>query len=321
MNRFLKILCAALFVLSFALDVAKADFVVAADGSGDFKTVQEAVDAVPDNNEKRVTILIKPGTYKGHLEVPKRKKRLTLRGENAEKTRLTNDLHIKSPGVDGREVGTEGCATVVIQAPDFIAENLTIENNAPHVAQALALYADADRAVFRGCRFLGYQDTVRVRSGRQYFADCFITGRTDFIYGEATAWFERCHIHVLDWGWITAADTPPDQPFGLIFSNCKITGEPGVKTMLGRPWREFASTIWLNTEIHDAIAPQGWHNWNKPDAEKTVRYAEYGSRTPDGKIIDLSTRVSWAKCPSAEEAAQITVERVLNGEDNWNPPF
>ncbi len=300
-------------------ELAKPDFTVAADGSGDFKTVQAAIDAVPDNNTKRIVIYIKSGTYKAHLVVPKRKTLITLHGEDAEKTLLTNDLHMKSLGTDGREVGTMDCASVVIQAPDFVAENLTFENYAPHIAQALAIYVDADRAIFRRCRFLGYQDTIRVRSGRQYFTDCFINGRTDFIYGEARAWFERCHIHVLDWGWITAANTPQNQEFGLIFSNCKITAEKGIKTMLGRPWREFASTIWLNTEIHDAIAPEGWHNWNKPDAEKTVRYAEFGSYTPDGKIIDLTPRVSWAKRLNAEEAAQITVERVLGGDDKWNP--
>ena len=322
-----KICCVVFLILNFALgatfDVAdaasKPDFVVAADGSGDFKNVQEAINAVPDNNEQRAVIFIKAGVYKGHFVVPKSKIRLTVRGEDAEKTRLTNDLHMKSLGADGREVGTIGCATFVVQAPDFMADNLTFENNAPHIAQALAIYADADRVQFRKCRFLGYQDTIRVRSGRQYFEDCFIEGRTDFIYGEATAWFERCHIHVLDWGWITAANTPQEQAFGLVFSHCKITGEAGVKTLLGRPWRNFASTIWLHTEIHDTIAPEGWNNWNKPEAEKTVRYAEWNSQTPDGKIIDLAPRVSWAKKLTIEEAAQITTRRVLSGEDGWNP--
>lgn len=302
---------------AFAVDAA--DFIVAADGSGNFKTVQEAVNEVPADDQKRFVILIKPGVYKAHLEIPRDKKRLTLRGEDAEKTVLTNDLHIKSLGADGKEVGTKGCASTVVSADDFTAESLTFENNAPHVAQALAIYVDADRAVFRKCRFLGYQDTLRVRSGRQYFAECFINGRTDFIYGEATAFFDRCHIHVLDAGWITAANTPQDRPFGLVFSGCKITAEPGVKTCLGRPWREFASTIWLNTVIHDAIVPAGWNNWNKPEAEKTVRYAEYGSLAPDGTPLDLTLRVPWAKRLTAEEAAQYTIEKVLGGNDNWNP--
>jgi pectinesterase len=290
---------------------ARPDLVVAADGSGNYQTVQQAIDAVPINNSKRVVIFIKPGVYKAHIVVPKNKPMITLRSEDAEKTILTNDLHQESIGADGKQVGAMGSATVVISAVDFVAENLTFENNAPRVAQALAVYVDADRALFRRCRFLGYQDTVRVRRGRQFFDRCFINGRTDFIYGEATAWFERCHIHVLDWGWITAARTPQEQPFGLVFSHCKITAEPGVRTLLGRPWGEYAATVWLDTEIHDAIKPEGWHNWDKPEAEKTVRYAEYGSVGADGKLIDLSTRVPWAKRLAHEEAAQYTIANML----------
>jgi pectinesterase len=287
------------------------DWVVAADGSGDFQTLQEAIDAVPINNQKRVVILIKPGVYKAHVVIPKNKPFITLSGQDAEKTVLTNDLHQESIGADGRKAGATGSATVVIYGADFRAQNITFENNAPRVAQALAIYVDADRALFRHCRFLGYQDTVRVRSGRQFFDQCFINGRTDFIYGEATAWFERCHIHALDWGWITAARTPKEQPFGLVFSHCKITAEPGIKTMLGRPWGEYAGTVWLHTQIHDAISPTGWHNWDKPEAEKTVRYAEYASVTPDGKAIDLSTRVPWAKRLIPEEATRYTMSNVL----------
>jgi pectinesterase len=305
---------------SATIAVPKPQLVVASDGSGDYKTVQEAVDAVPARNSQRFVILIKPGIYKSHLVVPKDKPFITLRGEDAAKTILTNDLHVKSLGADGKEVGTIGSASTVVSSNDFSAENITFENDAPHVAQALAIYIQGDRAIFRKCLFLGWQDTIRVRSGRQYFEECTIAGRTDFIYGEATSWFERCHIHVTQTGgWITAANTPQDQPYGLVFSNCTITGEPGVKEMLGRPWRPFAHTVWLNTRMADVIAPEGWNNWGKPDNEKTVRYAEYNSRTLDGKPVDLSKRVSWAKQLNAEEAAQYTISKVLGDIDNWNP--
>ncbi len=296
---------------------AKPDFIVAADGSGDFTTVQQAIDAVPANNSKRVIILIKPGLYKAHIVVPKDKPFITFLGQDAEKTVLTNDLRINSSGADGRPVGTIGSASTVIAGADFRAENLTFENNAPRIEQALAIYVDADRAIFRKCRFLGYQDTIRVRSGRQYFDGCFIVGRTDFIYGEATAFFDRCHIHVVDAaGWITAANTPQERPYGLVFSHCKITGEPGVKTMLGRPWRDYAHTVWLNTTMDNVIKPEGWHNWDKPDAEKTARYAEFGSVTSDGKPVDLSARVAWAKRLAPDEAAHYTIANVLGG---WEP--
>lgn len=295
----------------------KTTITVAADGSGDYKTVQEAVDAVPDNSAQRFTIFIKPGVYKAHLVIPKSKINITLMGADAQTTILTNDLHVKSPGADGKEVGTIGSASVVVSADDFHAENLTFENNAPHVAQALAIYVQGDRAEFRKCRFLGYQDTIRVRKGRQYFEDCLITGRTDFIYGEATAWFERCHIHVTETGgWITAANTPQEQPYGLIFSHCLITGEPGVKEMLGRPWRPYAHTVWLNTRMSDAVDPLGWNNWGKPDNEKTARYAEYNSTTLDGSPVDVSRRVGWAKQLNAAEAAQYTIDNVLG---DWHP--
>ena len=294
-----------------------ANITVAADGSGDYRTMQEAVDAAPDKSATRTLITIKPGVYKGHLVVPRDKINLTLRGEDAEKTVLTNDLHVKSLGEDGKEVGTIGSASSVVSADDFRAENLTFENNAPHVAQALAIYVQGDRAEFRKCRFLGYQDTIRVRKGRSYFEDCLITGRTDFIYGEATAWFERCHIHVTETGgWITAANTPQEQLYGLIFSNCLITGEPGVQEMLGRPWRPYAHTVWLNTRMSEAVNPLGWNNWGNADNEKTARYAEFGSTTTDGQPLDVSGRVSWAKQLSADEAAQYTLDKVMG---DWHP--
>ncbi len=304
---------------SVAGEGAKADFVVASDGSGDFKTVQEAVDAAPNESEKRTVIRIEPGIYKAHTVIPKAKINLSLVGDNAKTTILTNDLTVKSLGEDGKEVGTIGSASVVVNADGFQAKNLAFENNAPHIAQALAIYVQGDRAIFRDCRFLGWQDTIRVRKGRQYFRDCYISGRTDFIYGEATALFDRCEIHVLEAGWISAANTPETQKYGLIFSGCKISGEAGVQTMLGRPWRGWAHTVWLDTEMENVIAPAGWHNWNKPEAEATVRYAEFGSKTPDGEPIDVSQRVAWAKKLSAEEAAAYTVERVLAGDDGWNP--
>lgn len=290
--------------------------IVAQDGTGQFKTIQEAVDAAPHKSSQPVLILIKPGFYAEHLTIPLEKTNLILRGEDAPTTIISSDRHVKSLGPDGKEVGTIGSASAVISAEGFQAHNLTFQNIAPHVAQALAIYVQGDRALFRDCRFLGWQDTIRVRRGRSYFHNCFINGRTDFIYGEATAFFDRCHIHALEKGWITAANTPQDQPYGLVFSNCRITAEPEIVTLLGRPWRPYAHTVWLNTTIDNAIAPEGWHNWNKPEAEKTVRYAEYNSQTPTGEKLGLSKRVPWSKILTPEEAATYTIEKVLGG---WNP--
>ena len=173
-----------------------------------------------------------------------------------------------SPAPDGKPIGTFRTPSTTIDADDFTAENITFENSAGPVGQALAIRVDGDRAVFRNCRFLGWQDTILLNRGRQYFENCYIAGHVDFIFGAATAWFEKCHIHCLGDGYITAASTPVDQPFGFVFSNCKITGDkPETRTYLGRPWRIYASTIFLNTEMSDVVRPEGWNDWKKPETQ------------------------------------------------------
>src|SRR6267142_6764395 len=261
---------------------AQTRLVVAADGSGQFKTVQEAVNAVPQTTrpDNPAIILIKPGIYKELIYVQHEKRFVRLVGEDVEKTVLTYDLHANVIGKDGKPIGTFRTPSTVIDADDFTAENITFENSAGPVGQALAIRVDGDRVVFRNCRFLGWQDTILLNHGRQYFEGCYIAGHVDFIFGGATTFFERCHIHCLKDGYITAASTPIEHPFGFVFSNCKITGEPGVQTYLGRPWRPFGSVIFMKTEMADVVGPAGWDNWNAPDREKTVRYAEFESRGP-----------------------------------------
>ncbi len=184
------------------------------------------------------------------------------------------------------------------------------------MAQALALRADGDRLVFRHCRFLGWQDTILANRGRHYFEDCYIEGHVDFIFGAATAYFNRCDIRVKQDGYITAASTPKEQPFGFVFADCRISGPGGVKTYLGRPWRDFARTIFLRTAMSAAVRPEGWHNWSKPQAERTAFYAEYGSTGPGA---GAATRVPWAHLLTAAEAAALTPAQVLGGADGWNP--
>jgi PelA/Pel-15E family pectate lyase len=302
---------------------------VAADGSGDFKTVQEAINAAPTGGTSRFVIRIKPGTYKEKLTVAKNKGPITFLGEDAATTVLTFSDHAKTLAPDGTELGTSKSASILIQSPDFQAENITFENSAGPVGQAVAVHVRGDRAVFRKCRFLGWQDTLltnqdasQTKGNRQYFEECYIDGSTDFIFGPAIAWFERCRLHVRRSGYITAASTPQDQPYGYVFSNCTITGEPDVKTILGRPWRPYASVIFLNTTMQDVIRPEGWNNWPNAtnnegkDNEKTARYAEYGSKTPDGKPVDLTPRAAWSKRLTAEEATAITMEKVFG---DWDP--
>jgi pectinesterase len=138
----------------------------------------------------------------------------------------------------------------------------------------------------------------------------------DFIFGGATCWFERSQIHCLRDGYITAASTPDTNRYGYVFKECEITGVAGVKTYLGRPWRDFAATVFLNTRMSEVVRPEGWHNWGKVEKEKTTRYAEFGSAGPGASI---EKRVKWARQLTAAEAKEVTVENVLRGNDGWNP--
>jgi pectinesterase len=299
---------------------ADTNLVVAADGSGQFKTLQEAVMAVPAGSSNNgVFIHIKPGTYKELVYVQHEKRFFHLVGDGdaPEKTVLTFDLHARMTGLDGKPIGTFRTASTVIDADDLTAENLTFENSAGPVGQALAIRIEGDRVVFRNCRFLGWQDTILANRGRQYFENCYVAGHVDFIFGAATCFFEKCHIHCLRDGYIAAASTPDNQPFGYVFSNCKITGEnPEVRTYLGRPWRIHAKTVFLNTDMSEVVKPEGWNNWGKAEAEKTTFYAEYQNTGPGAKP---EGRVKWAKQLTAKQAKDFAVQRVLGGFDNWKP--
>ena len=260
---------------------AQTNLVVAPDGSGQFRTVQAAIMAVPSGSrENPVVIHIQPGIYKELIYVQREKSYFKLVGENPTNTILTFNLYAGITNAEGSPIGTFKTPSTTIDADDFTAENLTFENSAGPVGQALAIRVDGDRAAFRNCRFLGWQDTILLNRGRQYFENCHIAGQMDFIFGAATAWFEQCRIYCLRGGYITAASTPADQPFGFVFANCKITGESGVKTYLGRPWRIYASAIFLNTEMSDVVRLEGWNDWSKPETHQTARYAEFNSTGP-----------------------------------------
>jgi pectinesterase len=296
-----------------------ADATVAPNGDGQFKSIQDAINAAPQttSRSKPWVIHIKPGVYKELIYVQREKRFISLVGDDAEKTILTYNLNANMLGQDGRIIGTFRTASSMIDADDFTAENLTFENSAGPVGQALAVRIDGDRAAFRNCRFLGWQDTILANRGRHYFENCYIAGHVDFIFGGATAFFERCHIHCLRNGYITAASTPTEQPFGFVFSHCKITAAASdVMTYLGRPWRAFASVIFVHTEMSDAVRPVGWHNWDKPAREKSSRYAEFKSTGPGAQ---KEARVSWSRQLSVAEARSLTAEKVLRGVDGWNP--
>ena len=309
----------ATFLIGFNATLFAADAVVAADGSAKYKTVQEAINAAPQLAApgKIWTILVKPGIYHEVVYVQREKRYIKLVGENAEATTITAALHAKTIGADGQVLGTFRTATVHIDADEFVVENLTIENAAGPVGQALALRVDGDRVVFRGCRFLGWQDTILVNRGRHYFSGCLIVGATDFIFGGATAFFEDCTLRCENSSYITAASTPMEQAYGLVFSRCRIVGsKPEIRTYLGRPWRPYAMTAFLNCEISEVVRLEGWHNWGKLENEKTARYTEQGNT---GNGAETGKRVTWAHQLSVEDAAAFTVEKVLGGSDGWRP--
>ena len=296
-----------------------ADAVVAADGSGDFTSVQEAISKAPmttGRGDPRWVILVKPGTYRERIHVQRERGNMLVIGEEAASTTIVFGLHANLPGEDGKPIGTFRTPTLWIDGDGMEWRNLTIANDAGPVGQALALRVDGDRVSFRGCRFLGWQDTILLNRGRQYFADCLIEGHVDFIFGGATAWFDRCTIRCLKDGYITAASTPDGVPHGFVFADCTITGEEGVKTYLGRPWRDFARTVFLRTEMAAVVRPEGWHDWDKPRAHATTFYAESGSTGP-GAVPE--SRVPWAKPLGSEGARALTSAAVLGGTDGWNP--
>jgi pectinesterase len=299
---------------------APTHLTVAADGSGDYKTVQDAIDAFPAYPACPCTIHILPGIYKQRVTIPRIKPHIRLIGDDAATTILTFDLGAPDLGPDGKPIGTFGTPTVKILADDFIAKNITFENTFGNHGQALAVEVAGDRDAFDHCRFLGWQDTLFADSnGRNYFRDCYIAGHVDFIFGKSTAVFDHCEIRSHAHGYLTAASTEPQMPYGFVFLDCKLTGDPGLKpqtVLLGRPWRPAAATAFIRCEMGDQIRPAGWFNWDKPEREKTARYAEFGNTGPGA---DTGKRVGWARQLTAAEAASFTVENILSGNDHWQP--
>jgi pectin methylesterase-like acyl-CoA thioesterase len=313
-------------------DSLKADAEVATDGSGGFKTLQAAIQAAPDNSTTPYIIHIKPGTYQGQIIVPPEKRNICFIGDGPDQTILSYGLNVTESNAD-TDLRFKGTGVIVL-GDDFHAENLTFQNISGDHGQALALRVDGDRAVIKACRLLGWQDTLMLNNHRQYFTNCYIAGRVDFIYGSATAVFDHCELHSKNGGHVTAANTPQNQPFGFVFFNCRLTGDSqpwinaagqpvnlpkgGGKALadLGRPWRPYASATYLNCEMGDHINPIGWNNWRNPANELTARFAEYHSTGPGA---NPDQRYKWAKQLTKEAADQITITAVLGGADHWVP--
>ena len=323
MNKLLTTII-ALCCLCSAANAAKSydnpdTIVVARDGTGEFRNISEAIEVCRAFMDYHKVIFIKKGTYKEKIILPQWLQNIELLGEDRDQTVITYDDHanILYPPT-GKGMGTFRTYTLRVEGNDITFRNLTIENNAARLGQAVALHTQGDRLRFIGCRFLGNQDTVYTGTAhtRLWFRDCYIEGTTDFIFGPSTAWFEHCTIHCKADRYITAASTPQDAPYGYIFNDCTVTADPHVsKVYLGRPWRDYGYTLFMNCTLPAQIRPEGWHHWQK-ERELTARYMEYQNR---GEGASTSGRVAWSRQLTKKEAQLITPQRVFTLQSEWMP--
>lgn len=292
------------------------DYVVAQDGSGDFFTVQEAINAVPDFRKNvRTKILVRRGVYKEKLIVPESKINISLLGQ--EGAVISYDDYANKQNVFGENKGTSGSSSCYIYTPDFYAENITFENSSGPVGQAVACFVSADRAYFKNCRFLGFQDTLYTygKGCRQYYEDCYIEGTVDFIFGWSTVVFNRCHINSKGNGYVTAPSTDKGQKYGYVFYDCKLTADNGVdRVFLSRPWRPYGQAVFIRCELGRHILPVGWDNWGNKENEKTAFYAEYESK---GEGANPKARAAFSH--QLKDLKGYEIETVLAGDDGWNP--
>jgi pectinesterase len=302
----------------------------------EYPTIQMAMDHHPFAGPGgRVFIEIAPGTYHERVIVTQNHTNITFlgMGKSPEDVVITNSLNAKQAG------GTFFTETVEINGAGFEADNVTFENTAGNTGQAVAVADRADRSIFKHCRFLGHQDTLFADYGRQYYVESYIEGGVDFIFGNATAVFDRSELHANGAGYLTAQSrTAADQTTGYVILNSKVTSSidpgavpsstnaslPGARsiasakgtTALGRPWRPYSRVVYIDTELPADLSPAGWNNWNNPSNEKTAYYAESNSSGPGA---NPSTRVPWSHQLTAAEAKQYLPASFLAGADHWNP--
>ncbi len=325
-----KMLLLALFLGVLSVHAASPydnpdTLVVSRDGTGQFRTVGEAIEVCRAFMEYHKVIYIKKGTYKEKLIIPSWLTNIELCGEDRDATIITWDDHANikaditplTASGEAQKIGTFRTFTLKVEGHRITLKNLTIENNSARLGQAVALHTEGDQLKFVNCRFLGHQDTIYtgVARTRLYFKDCHIEGTTDFIFGPSTAWFEHCDILCKANSYITAASTPKDVPYGYIFNHCTITCADGVdQVYLGRPWRDYGYTLFMNCQLPRQIRPVGWHCWQK-EREKTARYLEYNNQ---GEGAATGSRVSWSRQLTKKEAEKITPNAVFGIHSEWN---
>lgn len=312
----MKIILPIILLFTIHICYAQKKIVVAKDGTGKYKTIQAALDALPNGNKPK-SIYIKKGIYKEMVVVDVRKNNITFLGEGADSTIITFNNHAGTKLDNGDTLNTWTCATTFIYGNNFTAKNITFENNAGFTAgQAVALRVEGNRVAFFNCKMMGNQDVLFLSGNgvKHYFENCYIEGTTDFIFGAATAVFENCHLHSKKNSHVTAASTNSIIPYGFVFFNCKLTADSNInKVSLGRPWSPTASVAYINCWMDKHIISDGWNNWKNPSNELTARYAEYNSTGPGA---NTSARVKWSKQLTEEEVKKYTVQNILG---TWQP--
>ena len=306
---------------------------VARDGTGEFRTIGEAVEVCRAFMDYHKVIFVKRGTYKEKLVIPSWLTHIEICGEDPLTTIITYDDHanIQIPKVGAepsvsspastttQSMGTFRTYTVKVEGSDITFKNITIENNSARLGQAVAVHTEGDRLLFINCRLLGHQDTLYTGVGgtRLYFYNCHIEGTTDFIFGPSTAWFEHCTILSKINSYVTAASTPQDMAYGYVFNDCDLIAAEGVdKVYLGRPWRPYAHTLFMNCRLGGHIRPEGWHNWGNATNEQTARYEEYNNT---GQGADTAQRVTWSRQLTKKQAQKVTPEEVFRMDTSWIP--
>ncbi|XP_038706646.1 probable pectinesterase/pectinesterase inhibitor 51 isoform X2 [Tripterygium wilfordii] len=312
----------------------KADVTVCKDGNGGcYKTVQDAVNAAPDNEwGRKFVIYIKEGVYTETVRVPLEKKNVVFLGEGMGKTVITASAFSGQPGVT-----TYNSATVGVLGDGFMASGITFQNTAgPDAHQAVAFRSDSDLSVIENCEFLGNQDTLYAHTLRQFYKSCRILGNVDFIFGNSASIFQDCQILILprqvnpekgENNAVTAhGRTDPAQSTGFVFQNCLINGTEEYmkfyyskplkhKNFLGRPWKEYSRTVFIHCNLEALITPQGWLPWNADFALKTLYYGEFQNLGPGS---NLSARVAWSSQIPAEHVYSYSVQNFIQGNE-WIP--
>lgn len=294
---------------------------VAQDGTGNYTSIQSAINDSKSFPYERITIFIKNGIYHEKVKIHEWNTNISLIGESKENTIISFDDYFNKINLGINS--TFYTYTLLVEANNILLKNLTIENASGDIGQAVSLSVFSDSVAVVNCRILGNQDTLYASGkGRQYYQDCYIEGTTDFIFGSATAYFENCEIHSKKDSYITAASTPEGAAFGYVFKDCSLTANDTTsKVYLGRPWRIYAKTVFIHCTLGKHILPAGWHNWSKPDAEKNSFYAEYNCM---GEGFKPNSRVEWSHQLKKSEARKYTAENILGTDffrniQQWNP--